>query len=178
MIPNKSSSFFKNTVSGFDKGGIWAEKISAGSFIERNRIDDNSQNGISVKSTQAITVNGNYISRSSKSGIMIQRCSTANIVDNFTSANGTNGIEVSEKSDKSNIAGNICGANKKNVLYLTETAGVFIDENIFRNNKKYAAWLKDSHIESYNANSFEDNGHSDRIYTKKTEMPEQMKEAK
>lgn len=171
-VGQQGSVIFRNTISGFGKTGIQALKISAGSRIERNRISDNAQDGISVNDVDNITIDGNYIYRNGKNAIWLKNCPSANIVDNFASSSGINGIEVTEKSNNINIAGNIIGASKKNGMCLANISEAAVNENVFLNNKRYAMCLKSSRICSYSKNSFEGNGHSDRIYSRKSKMPE------
>lgn len=170
-VSQKASAFFRNTVSGFRKGGIQVSGIQAGSRIERNRISDNAQDGINVNNVNSITIDGNYVYRNGKNAILLRNCPAANIVDNFASSSGMNGIEVTEKSENTNISGNIIGASKKNGMCLANISEAAVNENVFLNNKGYAVWLKSSRVCSYSKNSFEGNGHSDRIYSRKSEMP-------
>ena len=171
-VSRKGSAFFRNTISGFGKGGIQVTGIPAGSRVERNRIRDNAQDGINVNAVNSITLDGNYVYRNGKNAIWLQNCPSANIIDNFASSSGMNGIEVIEKSDSINISGNIIGASQKNGMCLTNIFEAAVNENVFLNNKEYAVRLKGSRVCSYNKNSFAENGHSDRIYSRKSQMPE------
>ena len=167
----KTCLIYGNTVSGFEKDGIFAARLASGSRIERNKVSANAKNGILVKYTGNSIIDGNYIFKNKERGLLLQKCESAGITDNFASANGMNGIEINVKSDNSRVQGNICGSNAKSGLRIANSKQVSVDGNSFRGNKAYAAEFVNSRLCSYKGNSFEGNGHSDRIHTKNSKIP-------
>ena len=167
----KTCLIYGNTVTRFEKDGILAEKLASGSRIERNKVSTSTGNGIVVKDTGKSIINGNYTFKNKERGLLLKKCESADVTDNFASGNGINGIEVNVKSNNSRVQGNICGSNKKSGLRIAGSNGITVDGNSFRSNKLYAAEFISSRISSYKSNSFDGNGHSDRVRTKNSKMP-------
>lgn len=166
----KKCMIYGNTVSGFEKDGIYAARLASGSRIERNKVSANTKNGILVKYTKNSVVDGNYVFRNKERGILFQKCKSAGVTDNFASENGFNGIELNVKSDNSTVQGNICGSNKKAGLRVANSKDVSVDGNSLRSNKLYGAEFENSRISSYKKNNFDGNGHSDRLRTKNSKI--------
>ena len=166
----KKCLIYGNTVSGFEKDGIFAARLVSGSRIERNKVSANAKNGILVKHTKNSVVDGNYVFRNKERGILFQKCKSASITDNFSSENSLNGIELNVKSDNSTVQGNICGSNKKTGLRIANSKDVSVDGNSLRSNKTYGAEFENSRISSYKKNSFDGNGHSNRLHTKNSKI--------